>query len=512
MSLDTLPLDFLPEIFSEVTTSDLKAIRLTNRVLACVAAPYLFRKVSINCARQKSDTAKLFFDSASQPYSVAQYAKVVYFGSVLQDKPSPCGEVLESGRLEKSSISRGVMALENAREITIDCKMDPSWVKTALLRAALRLPQLQRLNVRHPSVDDFCVPTLSRATTPTNIQSLQLGITSDKFTDKFPPILSGMLAFCPSLRSLTLTGMTASISPSSIWGETRIVQHTPPSLSTLLASLPDDSTPQISDLTLDNYFISFDGSNLGLFKTLTSISLTSIPDKVWYTPYLNQQTPFDGLWLALGEAGVQLERVVVEVVTQSLLDYLASYSGVSHLALGIEEGLITRIHMPKPELLDHLLKQVIPRHEESLLSLKIFTNNAGDWVFRPDWLLWLERCKVLLDVSFCVDFEPSNPSSFESTTKELLKFSALHESLRSVDVKASRTSWATMSSRERYFRGKSRQDARSKFVSNVEQFLLPLDQLPHRQLPLCLWLPDEHWMESSPRWLTAESQNWCFRC
>ncbi|KAL0953886.1 hypothetical protein HGRIS_005058 [Hohenbuehelia grisea] len=86
---------------------------------------------------------------------------------------------------------------------------------------------------------------------------------------------------------------------------------------------------------------------------------------------IGQQSSED-LWRALQREGIQLLRLTVQVIDEALIEYLASFAGLSELNLTVDGH---------EELSDQFYGRVLPRHASALRKLKIATSNEGRWSF-----------------------------------------------------------------------------------------------------------------------------------
>ncbi|KAJ7686323.1 hypothetical protein B0H17DRAFT_718782 [Mycena rosella] len=78
-------------------------------------------------------------------------------------------------------------------------------------------------------------------------------------------------------------------------------------------------------------------------------------------------------WEALGLNGVRLKELSVPHAPQSLLRYLASYSGLERVVIGTSSG--------RDDRAPFFWESVLPRHAESLKGLVCPSYSAGPWCF-----------------------------------------------------------------------------------------------------------------------------------
>ncbi|KAJ6531657.1 hypothetical protein DFH09DRAFT_1183025 [Mycena vulgaris] len=137
------------------------------------------------------------------------------------------------------------------------------------------------------------------------------------------------------------------------------------------------------------------------------------------------------VWTALRMAQVHLTDVATNSVTEELLTYLASYSGIQRLDLGYPDA---GSEAESDRLADIFFDTVLPRHASSLVQLSCPAGYESRWSFgshNADVISCLPRISKLVMSVNCVDV-PSY--SEENSVERLLQVAAQLPRLRHVRI------------------------------------------------------------------------------
>ena len=187
------------------------------------------------------------------------------------------------------------------------------------------------------------------------------------------------------------------------------------SLHQIFKHYPQDFPPlRLRHLSLRDCFVKLDDVTLPHLQHLTSLSLMNIEDPYnrmsrWGTePSTNLQlskekqtygSSIGDIWKALKISRIYLEELTLNIVVPSLLEYLASYSGLKKLRLtagGFHEGTSS----------DSMARQFFStpfiNHVQSLEDLNISAPFEGSWCFGPWNQAIVSRCTNLKTLGMAI--------------------------------------------------------------------------------------------------------------
>ena len=132
-------------------------------------------------------------------------------------------------------------------------------------------------------------------------------------------------------------------------------------------------------LCLHDCFVHIDKFTLPHLRQLTSLELICVQ----YTPYP---------WSTFIGSGIQLEELVHNTITDSLIDYLSSYSGLKKLWLSVSPFMDTS---PSDQAATRFFNNVLSRHVETLESLSVKAYYEGEWCFTSQNAGVISQCTKL---------------------------------------------------------------------------------------------------------------------
>ncbi len=165
------------------------------------------------------------------------------------------------------------------------------------------------------------------------------------------------------------------------------------SVGSLHQLFPSLSTrPRLLHLSFDSCPILFDEVTLHSLSYLTSF-------KLLHTRYknLDASSPSD-IWKAFVASGIHLQELEHDTITNSLLDYLLTYSGLKKLCLtylGSDELILAQTYT-------RFFTDVLPNHQETLEELKLTPRFECQWCFGINNSFTVAKCTKLKHLSACV--------------------------------------------------------------------------------------------------------------
>lgn len=112
------------------------------------------------------------------------------------------------------------------------------------------------------------------------------------------------------------------------------------------------------------YGFSFPEEAAGCMQNLTALHLE----------VRSHREELDPFWKAMGTRGVRLQVMEVSAITQALVDYLVSYSGLRHLRIGWRGSPCDSAEAM--QLADEMYGVVVRSHEETLMTMGIMNHLA----------------------------------------------------------------------------------------------------------------------------------------
>ena len=157
-------------------------------------------------------------------------------------------------------------------------------------------------------------------------------------------------------------------------------------------------------LCLHDCFVRIDKFTLPHLHQLTSLELICMQHR-----YSGEDLDYYGyprdIWSTFIGSGIQLEELVHNTTTNSLIDYLSSYSGLKKLKLTV--SLFTDAPS-SDEAATRFFDNVLSRHVETLESLSLEAYYEGEWCFTLRNAGLISQCTKLnhLLMSTFVPFQP----------------------------------------------------------------------------------------------------------
>ena len=193
--------------------------------------------------------------------------------------------------------------------------------------------------------------------------------------------LSKLYASCPTLTSLAISDgsgydfLTTKNSVDQIF----------------LGCSKNTPASRLRRLCLHDCFVRIDKFTLPHLRQLTSLELLcgQHRDPDWG---LDSCAHPRDIWSTFIGSGIQLEELVHNTTTTSLIDYLSSYSGLKKLKLSVSQFTNAS---SSDEAATRFFNDVLPRHVETLESLSLEAYYEGEWCFTSRNTGVIKRCTKL---------------------------------------------------------------------------------------------------------------------
>lgn len=176
-----------------------------------------------------------------------------------------------------------------------------------------------------------------------------------------------------------------------------------PSLHCLLGSSP---RIRLKHLGLQSWYTRFDNITLPHLQFLKSLTLLNI----FAPPY--DDHPYSStiaeIWSALRINKIYLERISTDAMDASLIEYLASYSGLTRLYL---KNITGPDHLSSDQLAELFFDSALTSHSSTLEDLHVSPRYEGKWCFGEHIAPSIVRCSRLQYLKVAVISSKVNPST-----------------------------------------------------------------------------------------------------
>ena len=130
-------------------------------------------------------------------------------------------------------------------------------------------------------------------------------------------------------------------------------------------------------LCLHDCFVRIDKVTLPHLRQLTSLELICRQHRFWeWSPDSNSHPR--SIWSTFVGSGIQLEELVHNTTTTSLIDYLSSYTGLKKLKLSVSQFMDAS---SSDQAATRFFNGVLSRHLETIESLSLEAYYEGEWCF-----------------------------------------------------------------------------------------------------------------------------------
>ncbi|CAA7269412.1 unnamed protein product [Cyclocybe aegerita] len=366
--------ELIHAVADELLVGDLKELRLTCRQLGYLLSAQVLRKLvfDFNFSNLETSVEKLEILSKGCP-AAAQGIRELVLRSLSVDsnripnehhtpEPSLFDSVLQK------YLFRALSSLKSVRSVRwFSSESDSDWIQTTVVAALTELPNLTRISI-----------DIRYWKTALPIRNLQ-GLTEIALSGRCNSAncyeatidnIAKLITRSPRLSSLSVEPWREYYGPIKNW-----------SLQDLLQGFPSNNPPlPLTRLRLCGAVVSLDSATLSHLRHLVSLDLQDVCNLDDTSAFSKEFTssPRDDIWAALLASGIWLEKIKVDFITESFLEYLASYSGLKALCVipaNFQDDASSDEMAVKffgPALLSHL---------QSLEWLEILPQNKGRWCF-----------------------------------------------------------------------------------------------------------------------------------
>ncbi|KAJ3570606.1 hypothetical protein NP233_g4285 [Leucocoprinus birnbaumii] len=176
-----------------------------------------------------------------------------------------------------------------------------------------------------------------------------------------------------------------------------------PSLHCLLGNAPQR---RLKHLGLHSWYTRLDSITIPHLRALKSLALLNIRDSP-HDGHPFSSTAAD-IWSALRVNKIHLERISTDAMDASLIEYLASYSGLTRLYL---KSITAPDHQSSDQLAEMFFDSALPPHSSTLEDLYVLPRYEGKWCFGEHIAPSIVRCSRLQYLKVAVISSKVNPSA-----------------------------------------------------------------------------------------------------
>lgn len=273
---------------------------------------------------------------------------------------------------------------------------DPKWTSLAVNNALARICTLTYLNLHLSFGFDASTLRLDRLH---GLKRIVISGSCDSFHEYIVKPLGECISQCPEMNSIDVD---------------TIQWHTDTDVPTLHSLIGKAPLLRLGHLGLHSWCTRFDSVTLPHLRFLKSLTLINNRDRSYNNDTLASVT--DGIWSGLQANKIYLERISTDVVDTSLIEYLASYSGLTRIYL-------KNVKIPDQESSNQLAEMffdfALASHSSTLEDLYVLPSYEGRWCFGDHVAATLVRCPKLEYVKLVVVSSEVNPSANDDTIVSL---------------------------------------------------------------------------------------------
>ncbi|KAJ3509106.1 hypothetical protein NLJ89_g5397 [Agrocybe chaxingu] len=369
--------ELIHAVADELFVGDLKGLRLTCRQLAYLLSAQVLRKLvfDFNFSNLEASIEKLEILSKGCPAAVQGTKELVLRSLSVDINRVPKGHHTPESLLFDSVVQRclfrALSSLKSVRSIRWSpSESDSDWIQTTVLAALAELPNLTRINI---DIEYWNASLPMRNLQGLTEIALWGGCSSPSCCEAIIDNIAKLIAHSPRLSSLSVELWQDYFAPLKDWS----FQH-------LLQEIPNGNPPlSLMRLRLRGAVVSLDSATLSHLRNLVSLDLQAIcnlEDTSAFPPGFIH-SPQDDIWVALSSSGIWLEKIKLDFVTDSFLEYLASYSGLKALYV-IPENFLD--DASADEMAVKFYGSGLLSHVQSLEWLEILPRNKGRWCFSSE--------------------------------------------------------------------------------------------------------------------------------
>ncbi|KAF9532566.1 hypothetical protein CPB83DRAFT_846985 [Crepidotus variabilis] len=370
-----------------------KQLRLTNHAFGELLAGSVLDSICVfEKPENASDDVAFLVSLAAKGNQARLHIKSIRIGRlrnlILYETPEAYKPEWEPPEKAEDNIIAGFLACKNLRRISGHAmEGDSQWLLSLVLRTIETVQNLRELLINGHIFDHgIHFESLN------SLESLSI-LDFDQVGENLPASVSELIPSCPHLISLEIHNPYGHNS----WSKTH-------SLQALLGKLYEKQ--DFRRLSLHGFMVAFNHSTLRHIKNLVSLSITGqrdhCPDATHGkgAPCTDICDSSPSLWAALFESGIYLEEVEHDWISESLIEYLSSFSGLRTLQLQVQQF---ENHLQADAAKLEFFSRAFPKHASSLEMFIIDSTAESQWRCTPDFLQHIIGCPRLKRVGFGVD-------------------------------------------------------------------------------------------------------------
>ncbi|KXN92872.1 hypothetical protein AN958_07081, partial [Leucoagaricus sp. SymC.cos] len=330
------------------------------------------------------------------------------------------GESVMKGHLEAA-----IANMVNLQVVRLNVNSgDSAWATLAVINGLAECNSLSYLNLY--LAFDFDISTLRLDLLP---GLKRIVITACESLPQFMvKRLGKCIAHSPEMTSI-------DIDRSLCHGDTDV-----PSLHDLLGNV---SLLCLEHLGLNSWYTRFDNTTLPHLRFLKSLTLLNnrIPPRDGH-PFSSTSAE---IWSALRTSQIHLERITTDAMDASLVEYLASYSGLIRLYL---RNINAPDHQSSDQLAELFFDSALPSHSSTLTDLHVLPHYEGKWCFGDHITPSIIRCTKLQYLKVAVISSQVHPLQDGDIITIIISMAARYlRSLKNLGITTAQAEWLRSSQR-----------------------------------------------------------------
>ncbi|KAK7047488.1 hypothetical protein VNI00_006719 [Paramarasmius palmivorus] len=373
-----------------------QVLRFLNKHTRSVVDPILFSHIQLHI----SPVAERLVESLSKNEDEGRIANSVRSLELDLSTPgSVCEHIVGFQETLRCHLGAALKTMVNLQtlKLVMNATIGGDWVYRMIFSSLGTLDSLADLDYCHEYDTDSSIVPFQHIR---NLRRIKVTSRAYDMEERIVKPLSSALGNSPSLTDITLE-----------LEDHHIPRGDPPRLDTLFSNSPQDTPLKVERLHLEGVVDSLPLLYTSHFRSLKSITITT-----------------------RDEPSPEPQKVVVNGVTEDLLRYLSSYSGLQELELSFQEHPETDTENSE-QWSQMLYDMAIPRHSESLKTLSLPKTDETHWCVGVDNVAHLGQCPNMISVHLMLNNDDlGEPNSEEDILTKLLNLAVRMEKLEEVDI------------------------------------------------------------------------------
>lgn len=413
VNLLSLPIEVLEKVSDELEDRDRRACRLACARLNDAFEARVFYELNLRVHHdwQMSSDLALLQTLASSQNKISKYVRNL---RILRLSPSPPRTGTYMGVTDDHSVINALLVVQNCLGPAVRSLKqlqsvhwsfvadELSWIKETILSALSSLANLKDFSLftdQDPqSLQSFPLYQLAP------LRQLRIDIPTALVKHIWNP-LRELLQHCPQLARLSLF----CYRPRDQWE----IHFVPPQAGLLLENI---QLPSLSYLCLEGWtYGTISKSKVNMFS-LTTLHVGSV----------SYQDDSSDIWKMVLFSGIRLQDVSSFGLSESLIEYLASYQGLHRLSLQWRHVICST------DSISRVYQVVLPNHAETLVDLCIRSRDDIRWGVGEQFVGGISCCERLQKLG--VTLSVMDVTETQDSTTSLLNGIGGMSSLRSLEI------------------------------------------------------------------------------